>query len=683
MHKSTRTATIAFVALSALSALSAEARAQDTIRAPLDTLAITITRTPRTLTSTPAAVSVLTRDRIQGAKATLGLDESLVEVPGVLVNNRYNFAQGPRISVRGFGSRAAFGVRGVRIIADGIPLTMPDGQANLNNVDLASAGRIEVLRGPAAMLYGNAAGGVIAIITERPIPDFVAEGRVTVGDLGRGSADNLRKYNVKASGGNEATRYLVSGSITQASGYRLHSRFQQNSVNARVDRAHSGHAAHTGFTLNWADSPFAEDPGGLPRDSAQRYPTAAWPRNVSTQAGKVGEQIQAGLLHERNFAGAQLSTSVYGVRRTLENPQTFAYIDLQRSAGGVRTTLAWPHLLFGVDADVQRDLRNEFTNPSGTPATRTRDQTDHVSSVGPFARAEFNFGQLTATAGARYDHFHFSIDDRFLSDGRDDSSRRTLSALSPSAGVTYQIAPRQTAYASVATSFQTPTTTEINNSIDPLDPERSLAFEIGYRGHIANTFSFDAALYRTRIKDALVPFQIPTAPGRSFFRNAARTRHRGLELSGALRVTSKVELATSYTYSDFVFEDDGLPAQQFEQHQLPGVPPHHLFSRAAISVGRISLQPELEWTASYFADDANTPTARNDAFVLTNLRAIAPLMLQQNEVQIFGAINNIANERYNSSVVINATGARYFEPAPGRNFYLGLQVRLGQTRLRQ
>jgi len=673
--------------------LPVNASAQDSTRVvPLDTLAVTVTRAPTSMARVPAAVSVIRRNDIQGARLTIGLDEALAQVPGLLANNRYNFALGTRISIRGFGSRAAFGVRGIRLIADGIPLTTADGQSNLNNIDLAAADRIEVLRGAASMLYGNAAGGVIEIESERPAAGLSAEVRGVLGEYQRRGLDDLGKINVKVGGGSQDLRFLVSAARVAADGFREHSRFEQTNLMTRVDFARSD-KARSALTLSLADAPVAENPGSLPLDSAELSPSHAWPRNIATGAGERSRQLQAGLQHEHRLGSVLLDASAYALTRTLQNPLPFAYIDLDRTAGGVRSTLAWRGLLLGLDFEGQSDDRAEHDNVSGQRgSTQTRDQTDRIASIGPFVRASADLtDRLTATLGFRYDRSHFEVADRLLSDGRDDSGARTMSAFSPSGGVTLRLNGASTLYGSMSTSFQTPTTTEMINTppapgqpccaagFNPLNPEKSVALEAGIRTTLGNRVSIDAALYQMHIRDEIVPFQVANADGREFFRNAGRTRHQGLELAAMFVLTSSVRVTTSYTYSHFIFRDDGIASASYEGNALPGVPPHHLLVRGALRMGGIVAEPEAEWTARYFADDANT--AINHGFTLVNLRVRTARPYAG--LTPFAAMNNITDVRYNSSVVINAAGARYFEPAPGVNFYVGLSAHVGRGGLSQ
>jgi iron complex outermembrane receptor protein len=653
---------------------------QDTTVIPIPQIEVTITRVPQPLARVPAAVSVVTRADIQRAQPGIGIEEALAAVPGLVVNNRYNFALGTRMSIRGFGARAAFGVRGIRVLSDGVPLTMPDGQANLNNIDLTSTGRVEVLRGAASMLYGNAAGGVVAFESELPPQGFGLEARAIAGD------GDLRRGNVKVGGGGESTRYLLSVARLEADGFRHHARIEQTNLNARVRHQLNQHA-HVALTLNVADAPTALNPGSLPIDSARRTPEMAWPRNAATRSGEATQQMQLGLEHARRIGNASFNAVLYGLTRNLENPLPFAYIALDRKAGGLRSSLSAEvgtvSLTGGVDIELQSDERGEFNNDNGRPGTqRVRDQTDEITNIGPFLRVSIDFARaLTVTAGLRSDRTKFSTEDRFLSDGRDDSGERTMTALSPMIGASYRFSQRVSAYASVSSSFQTPTTTELINNptgtgFNDLEPQRAVSYEAGARLS-GSRVAAELSAFHTNVRDALVPFQIAGGDGREFFRNAARTRQRGVEAAVQAIVTPGVRLTTSYTWNDFIFEDDGLDNQQFEGNRLPGVPPHRFFARLNWAPSWWFVDVEGEHTSEYYAADSNAETSTNPAATVMDLRFGATRRVGGSSVTPFLGLNNMTDKRYFSSVVINAAGARFFEPAPGRNLYFGLGIAIG------
>lgn len=212
-----------------------------------------------------------------------------------------------------------------------------------------------------------------------------------------------------------------------------------------------------------------------------------------------------------------------------------------------------------------------------------------------------------------------------------------------------------------------------------LDPQRAVAIELGARGSWANHVSFDAALYHMRVRDALVPFQLAEVPGRDFFRNAGRTRHRGLELTATTALTRNLQMTTSYTYSHLIFDNDGSDTLQFEGNRVPGVAPHHLLLRPGLRTRHVVVEPEAELTSSYYADDANSRQARNKGVTIINMRMRAARPIGATRLVPFAALNNLTDRRYSSSVVINAAGARFFEPAPGRNLFVGVTLRAAGT----
>jgi len=664
---------------------------------PLDSIRITVTRRDARLARVPAAVAVVTGRELRNARPGIGLDESLGVVPGLFISNRQNFSLGPRISVRGLGVRTAFGVRGVRVVADGIPLTMPDGQTNLNNLDLISAGSIEVLRGPASALWGNASGGVILVRTELPDEERTdVEARAVVSDLGSGSEDvtNLRRYSIRAAGRTTDVGWQASASRLEQRGYRAHSAAEVNLFNA-VGRMDTGEESELTLVLSAADAPLARSPGSLPLDTARVRPEAAWPANVRTAAGEATRQIQAGAAWTTRVASGRLEAAGWGLTRSVENPLTFGYIDLNRRAGGGR--LVWTgsgagaNLTFGADLEHQRDTRREFSNDAGLPGDeRRRDQIDRVTTIGPFAQLGIDLREgLTLTGGVRHDRVHFAARDRLLDDGRDDSGDRTLAATSGFVGLAWDVAPAWTAWLNGATSFQTPTTTELINrppqsgvpccpgGFDAdLQPEKARGIEGGLRAAVRD-LTFEFALFAMEVDDAIVPYQIPDVDGRTFFRNAGQTRHRGAEL-GATAAAAGTVLRMAYTWSRTTFVDDGAADRSYEGNLVPGAPEHRLVARASRPFGPLELELDVDHTGEYFADDANE--ASNPAATVVDVRLSGDFAVSGGRIGPFIAFENVTDERYNGSVVVNAVGGRYYEPAPGRHVMLGITLRTGSGR---
>lgn len=544
------------IVASAISAVLAVQAGADSARADTFRLApviVSVTRSATALANVPYSVSVIHRDEIARGRATAGLDEALVTVPGMLVSNRYNPAQDHTLSIRGFGARSAFGVRGVKILLDGIPQTLPDGQGQLSNVDLADVARIEVLRGPSSSLYGNASGGVVSLWTDQqPQERLVGQGRVAAGAYG------FLKWqgSVATPVGAGSASLSVSETILDR-GYRQHSAADTRRVSARLTYPL---ATRTRVTLHGlvADSPWLEDPGAvdttaLKSDSTRRL---ANPNNRSELeggtlrprgAGKEVTQAQGGLALRHDLAGGgSLEVSGFLLRRTLENPIAATYIEIGRWAYGSRATVSlpgaigpMPHVFTaGLDAQWMRDDRQNYSpdRPTLPPPQLTRDQLELVTELGPFVQSRLGLGGLASlTVGARYDRVAFRAVDAFLTDG-DDSGERVMAAFSASAGVVLEGASFARPYLNVATSFETPTTTELANrptgpgGFNPaLEPQQAVNYELGVRGRVSGVGEYAVAAFHADVEDELTPFEVPGDPGRRYFQNAGSARHRGVE----------------------------------------------------------------------------------------------------------------------------------------------------------
>ncbi|MGH7669967.1 MAG: TonB-dependent receptor family protein, partial [Gemmatimonadaceae bacterium] len=644
----------------------------------------------------PNATAVVDRATITRGRPTIGLDESLALVPGVYAVNRYNFSLDQRISIRGFGARSAFAVRGITVLLDGIPQTLPDGQGQLTNLELGETDRIEVLRGSASALYGNAAGGVISIWSD-PVPPSRAteEVRMTGGTSGDGLQHTWNKWL-------STTRWrvgqglaLVTASRLVYDGERQHSTADLRTLNTRLVLP-----AGDGWTMSGifdvGDDPRADNPGSLTAAELAANPESAGAIYQSTQAGKRVRQLQGGLTVRRDFAGGgQASLTAFGLGRSLENPQTYAFIDLARRAYGVRGSMSRPAMLVGVhqtltagfDTQWQRDDRANFANNGGASgAVPSLNQLEHVSSVGPFVQTAIALAPgVTATVGARYDRIRFRVHDRLVTaTNPDDSGDRLMHALSGSAGVTWHVVDAATVYANVGSSFETPTTTELANRPDTaggfnpsLDPLTATTYELGVRGGVAGRLTYSVALYEAAVRDELIAFEEPSSPGRSFYRNAGRSRHRGVELGATATLAPGYSLAANWTVSDFRYVRYDVSDRSLDGRPLPGIPPQWvdvvLHSRPGSGPTWIDL--EVQHASGYLVDD--TLTARTSPWTTLGVRLGWQGSAGGVPVAPFVAVNNLFDRRYVSSVVINAAGGRYFEPAPGRNVYLGLSIAVG------
>jgi len=643
---------------------------------------VSVTRSPADLGHQPYAVAVVSREEILRGRLAQGLSEALLAVPGAYVAERNNPSQDDNLSIRGFGARSAFGIRGVKILLDGIPQTLPDGQGQLTNLELAAVRRIEVLSGPSSALYGNAAGGVISLSTdlwERALGGPEPEIRTVAGSYG------LKKW--YAGLAVPAGRGTVAANVSSAvwDGFRVHSAAETQRASLSYGLALSNQAKVSAHLL-WAHSPRLEDPGALTAGEADSQPTAANPRNLAAGAGKTVTQGQAGAsLEYRRPSGQAASVAVFALRRDLENPIATTYIQLDRWAYGVRTTASWPLALgsrpvlvtAGLDAQWQRDDRLNLT----LDRTRTtRDQLERVAEAGPFVEIRLEPAPpATLSVGARFDRVAFRVDDRLLSDG-DDSGTRVMAAPSLAAGLALDFGAAVQPYAGLSTSFETPTTTELANrptgpgGFNPdLRPQQAVNYEVGLRGRWQSLLGYALSLYQADVRDELIPFEVPGDPGRRFYRNAGSARHRGLEVQVAWRPLARLRAIGAYSFSAFRFEHYRTASDTLDGKTIPGVPAHRAHASLRYAApGGVWAALDLTAVSGAYANDANTVWV--EGWQALGMRAGWDGVVGGFRVSPFVAVRNLLDARYIGSVVVNAQFGRYYEPAPGRNGYLGLEV---------
>jgi iron complex outermembrane receptor protein len=647
---------------------------------------IEATRVEKAVTEIPAGVSVVGQDDIQLARQQLGLNEALVRVPGLFSQNGYNFAQDLRVAIRGFGARGNFGIRGVKIIIDGIPGTLPDGQGQVDSIDIGSAGEINVIRGAVSSLYGNASGGVISINTEDTPDDPYVDGRVAFGDY------DYRKYQLKAGGRAELLDYLLSGSYLELDGYRDHSRVENKNFNSRF-RFNPDDSSELAFIVNAFDSPIAQDPGGLTAAEVAQDRSQARNRNVQFDAGEALDQQKLGATYRKDFGSAhRLIARGYGLWRDFENKLPFVdggavAFDRTFFGGGVQyinngSVAAMPNrLTVGVDLDKQDDDRLRFDNNNGVIGALTFDQSEEVRSVGVFVQDELSLSdQVELTLGARYDEIEFDVTDRFLGDG-DDSGSRKFDEVSPMVGLLWRATELLNIYGNVSTAFETPTTTELASPTGGggfnanLEPQTATNYELGLKGRTASgVVAYELALFHIETKDELIPFELAQFPGRTFFENAGETTRDGIEAGLVVIPAPGWRASASYTYSDFVFENFISDGDSFDGNRLPGLPRQLFFADLGYEHGSgLYAIGDLLYAGKLFADNAND--AEVDSYTVANLRAGWRKRFGAWEVHPFFGVNNVFDEEYNDNIRINAFGGRYFEPAPERNFFAGLTVR--------
>lgn len=673
------------------------ARRDSTRATRLGDLEVTVARRRDTLRELPMAAGVVSRAELGRGQAGLGLDEAMTTIPGVFVANRWNYSLDQRLSIRGAGSRANFGMRGVKVYLDGIPQTLPDGQSQLTNVEFASLDRVEVLRGASSSLYGNASGGALLLNTVSPSegPSSL-NARIEAGSFG--TVKWLAGGTLRSgpwSGGLQLSRFTFDG-------FRQHSAAESRQLAAVVRRT-LGEATVVTLRFVAADNPRAENPGALTAAEVAAKPDSAAAGNILRDADKDVAQQQLSLKVDQALGNGMLSITGFGLWRDLENPLATpppgpgrlptegTWNSIDRAAGGLRAEWSTPltsslSAVLGADLQLMRDDRQNRGSLEGVPTSEILlDQREKVVEAGPFVQLRWRpSARVTVDAGTRYDAVRFDVEDKLLSDGVDHGGNRTMSALSGSLGAAFQTSGQLTVYAQASTAFETPTTTELVNQtgaaagFNPdLNPQRALNVEAGLRGR-AGILDFTATGFVTSVQDAII--QVREVGGRAYFANAGSTRNRGIEAGASALVSDKLTLQAAYTFADYTFSDyvlvNGAVSDTLTGNRLSGVPRH--FLRGGVRVGPIAgltLDLDQVMSASVFANDANTIEVASWGAGITNLRATWTGNTGAVRFTPFVSVQNLFARTYIGSVTINGTFGRVFEPSPSRNAYFGVEIR--------
>lgn len=657
---------------------------------------VTATRGQLDLGSVPSAVSVIGEDQIQLGQQQLTLDESLVRVPGVFLQNRHNFSQAQRISIRGFGSRSPFGIRGIRLIIDGIPATLPDGQGNVDEIDLGSTRRIEVMRGASSSLYGTASGGVINVFTEDGPEDPYVQGRISVGDYG------YRQYQVKAGGQYRRMNYVISGSDLSLDGYRNNSFIDRKAFNSKF-RFDINSSSDLTATLNLVDVPDMGDPGALNATEVTVDSRAANPASINFDGSEGRSQQRLGLVYRKEFGEKhEISLRNYYTLLDFENKLTFAggvpqsnggQVEFDRffAGGGGQYTYTEGFLdhsfrfIAGFDMDYQKDDRRRHQNlAGGVKGMLTLDQLEKVLSGGIYIQSEFSLLEhLQLTLGARFDQVEFEVTDHFvLNNSGDDSGNSKFDKLSPRAGLSWGLLDWMNVYLNFSTAFETPTTTEFANpdggGFNPgLSTQTANSYEFGLKGAIPGRVpvDYDIALFRVDVDDEIVPFEVDGFTGRTFFQNAGTSIREGIEAGISADLFPVLKASLAYSYIEASFDRFRTATGNFDGHRIPGIPNQHLHAELRFDDpgGWYSVW-DLLHVDEMVADNANL--AEIDPYTVSNLRLGYRKEIDSWTISPFMGINNLFNEEYYSNVRINAAFGRYYEPAPLRNFSGGISARV-------
>jgi iron complex outermembrane recepter protein len=685
----------------------------------LKPVVVTSTRVGDTPFNTPASVDLVDGDALRDSQLQINLSEGLGGVPGLLIQNRQNYAQDLQISIRGFGARSTFGIRGVRLYVDGIPATLPDGQGQSSNIDIGSIERVEVLRGPFSALYGNSSGGVLQVFTEEGSGPPTVSSSATLGSYG------TRRLGLKASGSTGASGasgkdagaidYLLSTSRFTTDGYREHSAASKNLANGKLGIQLDDDSKLT-LIMNSVELK-AQDPLGLSMAEFQADPRGAAAVALQFNTRKTVQQTQGGLVYERRLdASNELRLmTYYGTRQTVQfqsippgsqaNPlHAGGVISLGRDYGGAdarwtsRLALGGQPLtlIAGIAYDTLVEQRQGYQNFIGSGAAQQlgvqgalrRDESNHIWNADPYLQASWQFApRWTLDAGLRRSSVRFDSDDHYIigANGDDSGSARYQKTL-PMAALRYQASADLNLYATAGRGFESPTSNELSYRSDggagpnfALQPSVNTSLEVGAKLRTGGNGLLTAALFQTTTDDEIV--SAGSSGGRATFRNAGRTLRQGMELGWSGAVAQNWLGQIAYTWLDATYRDgfcSPTPCSAANPavaagNRIPGI-------ASQVAFAALTWAPQQGWRAGVegryvgkiYVNDLNTSSAAGyfAAAIHTGYR----LQLQNWELNAFARIDNLFDRQYFGSAIINESNGRYFEPAPGRNWSTGINV---------
>lgn len=666
-----------------------------------------VSATPQTVSEldTPAAVTVVDGEDMRLATPRINLSESLNGVPGLQVQNRQNYAQDLQLSIRGFGSRSAYGIRGIRLYVDGIPATMPDGQGQTSNIDLSSVQSVEVLRGPFSALYGNSSGGVMNVTTETGRQPPTIEASSYYGSFGSW------RYGMKATGamgdGTQAgdVDYTVSTTRFTTHGFRDRSSAQKNLANAKLG-VRLDDASKLSLIFNSVDI-HANDPGGLTESEWKANPQQS-PRAEQFNTRKTIKQTQAGLRYERQLSEHDdLSVMMYaGERETTQyqsipmapqrdNPaHAGGVIVLQRHYQGIDTR--WTHrgelgvpvtFTTGLNYENMSENRKGYENyrlnngvpQFGVKGDLRRNERNLMWNADPYLQTQWQLTEkLSLDAGVRYSSVWFDSNDHYVTPGnRDDSGEASYHQWLPAGALKYAFTDAWNVYLAAGRGFETPTINELSYRPDGqsglnfgLKPATNDTVEIGSKTRIGDGL-LTAALFQTDTDDEIVV--ATSGGGRTTYKNAGKTRRQGAELSWDQRFAGNWRVNASWTWLDATYRSNVCKSGDCNGNRMPGIARNMGFA----SLGYV---PDEGWYAGtdarymgdIMADDHNT--AKAPSYTVVGLNTGYKFNYSNLTVDVFGRVDNLFDKEYVGSVIVNESNGRYYEPAPGRNYGVGVNL---------
>jgi len=625
---------------------------------------------------TPFSVTKINFENQQQLKQQNSFNEYLNNVPSIFALNANNFAQDLRVSIRGFGSRAAFGIRGIKIIVDGIPETTPDGQGQIDNLPLSLIKNIEILRGSSSSLYGNASGGVIFISTLDSLKGGSPRFRSTIGSYGM----KMLSFDVQLRG--KKTLALLHQNFLKINGFRDHSKLSQRIFNLKVRHKFS-QKTKLDWQLNLTNSPLAQDPGSLNIESVKNNRKSFRQKNKDYDAGEKINHFKTGLNLKTSLRNnLVLNNYIFYSKRDFNGKLSFkngGIIDLQRNYYGFGSSLDFSKeknqfkykAKFGIEYLSQEDQRDRYENNFGEKGLITFSQLEFFKNFGTYFLLNLKHNNLFLQSGLRYDNQNIGTNDI--------GNAIYYSSINPSIGVSYLVGQKNRIFANFSTSFESPSLSELSSNPSAeeglnkeLNPSKAKNYEIGWKFFGTNII-VETTLFYIKSSNELLPYELEEFPGRAFYRNAGLTNRTGVEMSYK-RSWKKFNMIRSLSYAKYIFDDYIKKGEDLSGKNIPGIPSMTRNLELNYNNNGWKVQFNYNNIGKFYAEDENK--IKIDSYSILNVQSSKTFYKGWGEILISGGVKNILNKEYYDNIRINAFGGRYYEAAPGRNFFTSLIVKL-------
>tara|TARA_B100000963_G_scaffold350837_1_gene361632 strand:+ start:7 stop:1734 length:1728 start_codon:yes stop_codon:yes gene_type:complete len=573
------------------------------------------------------------------------------------------------MAIRGFGARSAFGIRGVKIILDGIPLTTPDGQSQVDNVPFELIENVEIMKSLSSTRYGNASGGVVTINTFSNFTDkYIME-------AGYGS---YGYKNIKGTYSTNSQKSSTMLNISQAEsdGYRDHSSYLNKSLFFKHTRKFQ--KMNLKFNLLYFDSPYAFDPGGLSIESVEEKRSQARDRNVLYNSQESIKQFQTGVVLGWDTKLGEVNSNVYYSNRDFVGLLPFTnggYVELDRDFSGAEISFKEKSQNFewmvGTSIQDQNDDRKRFENNDGEKGAKTLDQIESFRSYGAFALASYNKVNYSIQSGVRFDLNEISLDDNVGIDQQYVEYSKSLKAFSPNVGFIYNLNKNDEVYINYGKSYETPSLSELSanpNGVGfngDLNPMNSSGFDLGFRNKSQN-LSYSITAFYIKTKDEIVRYELEGFEGMNFYRNLGTSKRIGTEMEVSYNLGKSGVLNASYTQAKYEFKNQEVSGD------LPGIPKSNFALKWLYGYKDFDLKLDLKYVNSLYADNNNE--VKVPSYLLSNIALKNKFNFRGFSLEAGLHIRNLLDEKYYDNIRTNAFGDRFYEPASLRSFILSIKT---------